>query len=171
MLTMLNEGVPPNEEDMEWVIQSADEIGDGEGIETPEVLQLISAWYIRPSLQPVEEEDPEDLKGQDAAAAPRKGSKKDDSSAAPQHGGASAPAPQDCEKQQPAAVSPNQAAGSATSSREAESAPTSDGPRLQPSLSPPAAASALLADRRLQQGVDSLWQLPPPGGACSATAK
>jgi len=111
MLTMLNEGVPPNEEDMEWVIQSADEIGDGEGIETPEVLQLISAWYIRPSLQPVEEEDPEDLKGQDAAAAPRKGSKKDDSSAAPQHGGASAPAPQDCEKQQPAAVSPNQVCG------------------------------------------------------------
>ncbi len=67
MLTMLNEGVPPNEVDMEWVIQSADEIGDGEGIETPEVLQLISAWYIRPSLQTVEEEDPKDLK--DAAAA------------------------------------------------------------------------------------------------------
>jgi Ca2+-binding EF-hand superfamily protein len=108
MLTMLNEGVPPNEEDMEWVIQSADEIGDGEGIETPEVLQLISAWYIRPSLQTVEEEDPEDLNDQDAGAAPRKGSKKEDNKDSPQDGGAAA---QDGDKQHPAAVSPNQVCG------------------------------------------------------------
>jgi Ca2+-binding EF-hand superfamily protein len=68
MLAMLNDGVPPSEEDTEWVITSADEIGDGEGIETPEVLQLISAWYIRPSLETIAEEEDQNPKRQSFVA-------------------------------------------------------------------------------------------------------
>ena len=73
MLTMLNEGEKPEDEDVQWVMQSADEIGDGEGIEKPEVLQLISAWYIRPSLDTVLEEDAADLRDSDGGLT-RKGS-------------------------------------------------------------------------------------------------
>jgi Ca2+-binding EF-hand superfamily protein len=50
-LTSLNNGTPPTPEEVDWVFKSSDVIGAEEGIETPEVLQLLSAWYSRPSLQ------------------------------------------------------------------------------------------------------------------------
>jgi Ca2+-binding EF-hand superfamily protein len=60
MLTMLNNGVTPDQEDMEWVIRQADEVGEEEGIETPELLQLISAWFVRPSESAANVEDEEE---------------------------------------------------------------------------------------------------------------
>jgi Ca2+-binding EF-hand superfamily protein len=68
MLAMLNDGALPSEEDTEWVITSADEIGDCEGIETPEVLQLISAWYVRPSLDTIPEEENQNPKRKSCVA-------------------------------------------------------------------------------------------------------
>jgi Ca2+-binding EF-hand superfamily protein len=50
-LKTLNNGIAPSEEDMEWVFQTWDMIGQGEGIETPEILYLINAWDKRPSRQ------------------------------------------------------------------------------------------------------------------------
>ena len=116
MLTMLNDGNPPNEEDMEWVIQSADEIGDGEGIETPEVLQLISAWYIRPSLQTVEEEDlesPEDGGEGQPKVLSKEGSRKGSSKSKLLPAPAAPAAVQPPEKTgAPAAVAPSPVCGS-----------------------------------------------------------
>lgn len=73
-LTSLNDGTPPTHEEINWVFKSADVIGTEEGIETPEVLQLLSAWYNRPSLQPDNgEQKAEDKQtGSDAKGMERK---------------------------------------------------------------------------------------------------
>ena len=61
MLTMLNDDETPEEQDVHWALQSVEDIGDGDKLEKAEVLQLISAWYIRPSLDELlEEEDAHD---------------------------------------------------------------------------------------------------------------
>lgn len=56
-LKTINNGIAPTEEDLEWVFQTWDIIGQGEGIETPEILYLINAWDQRPSFQRKQEED------------------------------------------------------------------------------------------------------------------
>jgi hypothetical protein len=62
-LQTINNGIAPSEEDMEWVFQTWDIIGQEEGIETPEVLYLINAWDQRPSLQKKQEESANDDEG------------------------------------------------------------------------------------------------------------
>jgi Ca2+-binding EF-hand superfamily protein len=70
-LTSLNDGTPPTPEEVDWVFKSSDVIGTEEGIETPEVLQLLSAWYNRPSPLPTDDASGNSgAKNQVAAVAP-----------------------------------------------------------------------------------------------------
>jgi Ca2+-binding EF-hand superfamily protein len=70
-LTTLSDGVAPTEEDMNWAFETWDVIGQGEGIETPEILYLINAWDQRPSLRLHEQGEEEEENGSPPTAAPQ----------------------------------------------------------------------------------------------------
>jgi Ca2+-binding EF-hand superfamily protein len=67
-LQTFNNGIAPSEEDIDWVFQTWDVIGKGEGIETPELLYLINAWDERPSLKKLQEESAAEDQGPNAKA-------------------------------------------------------------------------------------------------------
>ena len=60
-LTSLNNGVSPTAEEVEELFQASDVIGTDEGIETPEIMQLLSTWYSRHSKETQDEKNTNDV--------------------------------------------------------------------------------------------------------------